>query len=662
MAEGQQGSGEVAVESCGVAEGVSDGEHVDEALRDPGRLEALARSGLSADPDPQLDAFAERVHRWVGAPVALVSLVRPDEQVVPGMAGLPEPWASKRCFPLSHSLCQHVVASGEPLVVPDAREHPLVRDNLAIGELGLVAYAGMPLTDETGHVLGALCAIDSEPWRWTTTQLDMLRDLAVACSTELRLRLSRHAAAVERRHRDELERQQRRTFDQTTALLAASQGFTDTVTVDDVRERISELVTTYLRPSYVGLALLDGHNRLHRTGETRTSGVEDTGPWQPYPLDTATPTATAVRERRIVAYPDRAAFDADHPEPARQLFRDLGLHAVVAVPLPHAGGPLGALALGWDSPRHLAPADLLTITTFAGYTAQALDRARRLHHRDSVAHRLQLAMLTTLPDIPGLVMSARYQPADSRDDVGGDWYDAAPLPDPDHPDGQLLAVSVGDVIGHDLDAATVMGQARSMLRQAAWDHPGEPPSRTLCAFELAAAGLGLRAVGTALLGHLRRSPDGRWSLAWTNAGHPPPILLSPDGSITTLDGHDILFGFPPPPSRSAWPRHDQHRDLDPGSTLFLYTDGLVERRGSDIGTGTERLRHLLDTNRERPPQELVDLAIDVLAPDVPDDVVAFAIRLSADDASGGTAPAAGSPTSFGRRAASAHRDPVREAG
>jgi len=414
----------------------------------------------------------------------------------------------------------------------------------------------------------------------------------------------------------------------TRALLAASQAFTDTVTVEDVRERVDELMTTELRPSYVGLALVDTRGRMHRMGDSRRpGGVEDTGPWLTYDLRTTLPTATAVRLRRVVAYEDRASFDADHPEPARALLRELGLHAVVAVPLMHEGGPLGALALGWDAPHRLGPADLLTITTVAGYAAQAVARARRLHHRDSAAHQLQQAMLTTLPTVPGLVMYARYQPADSREDVGGDWYDAVPVPAPDGPDGRLLAVSVGDVIGHALDAATVMGQVRSMLRQAAWDHPGGPPSHTLNAFERAAEGIGLKAMGTALLAHLRRGVDHRWTMTWTNAGHPPPILLGPSGGTTLLDGHDLLFGFP---GLATAPRRDHHCDLDPGSTVFLYTDGLVERRGSDLDEGTDRLRQLLAENRDLPPPQLVDLAVDTLAPDSPDDVVAFAVRFPED--------------------------------
>jgi hypothetical protein len=113
--------------------------------------------------------------------------------------------ASPRSTPLTHSFCQYVVTSAEPLIVPDAREHPLLRDNRGVHDLGVVAYAGMPLTDETGDVLGSLCAIDIRPRQWTDDELTALRDLADACSTELRLRLVRYEAQVERARRDQLE-------------------------------------------------------------------------------------------------------------------------------------------------------------------------------------------------------------------------------------------------------------------------------------------------------------------------------------------------------------------------------------------------------------------------------------------------------------------------
>jgi GAF domain-containing protein len=598
----------------------------DGALCDPARVLALVESGLSSAPDPGLEALAERVRRRLGVPVALVSLVQPDQQVFPGMAGLPEPWASRRSTPLSHSFCQHVVTSARPLVISDALDHPLVRANPAIADLGVRAYAGMPLTTQDGLVLGSLCAIDTVPRPWTATELESLADLALACSTELRLRLARHDTAIERRHRDELDLVVRRSFDRSQTLLAASQAFTETTTVGDVRNRVSELVATDLQPTYVGLVLLDARNRLRRTQDPRQPpGAEDQAPWNDYPLSTATPSATAVRENRLVHYADRDAFDADHPEPSRQLLRRLGLHACVAVPLPGADSPravLGSVVLGWDAPRHVDPTDLLTITTIAGYAAQALTRARRLAHRVGVAHRLQQAMLTTLPaDVPGLTLAARYRPADAREDVGGDWYDAFARPDQHHPDDQQVTLSVGDIIGHDLHAATLMGQVRSMLRQAAWDHPGQPPSHVLTAFEQASAGLGLSAQGTAVLADLHRSPGRPWTLRWTNAGHPPPVLVDPAGAAELLDRHDILFGL----ARAGSARTDEARTIAPGSTLFLYTDGLIERRGEDIDSGIRRLVDLLEDLAGRAPEEVVDAAVDELGGD-DDDVVALAIR------------------------------------
>src|SRR3982751_5837929 len=131
------------------------------------RLAALLRTGLDAVADPMFDRFAAMVRTVLGVPVALVSLVGPDRQFFPGACGLGDPWAQDRQTPLSHSFCQHVVATAEPLIVVDARTDPRVRGNLAIDDLGVIGYAGMPLTDATGQVLGSLCAIDHEPRTWT---------------------------------------------------------------------------------------------------------------------------------------------------------------------------------------------------------------------------------------------------------------------------------------------------------------------------------------------------------------------------------------------------------------------------------------------------------------------------------------------------------------
>lgn len=164
-----------------------------------------------------------------------------------------------------------------------------------------------------------------------------------------------------------------------------------------------------------------------------------------------------------------------------------------------------------------------------------------------------------------------------------------------------------------------------MLRQAAWDRPRGPPTAILQAFDTANLGLQLGAAGTAVVAHLHHHPDDTWSMTWTNAGHPPPILLAPDGTAEVLAQHDVLFGFP---SLSRLARTDHTRNIPEGATLFLYTDGLVERRGQDIDTGIDALLHLLRRIHSQPVQNIVDTAIATLAPDAPDDVVALAVRFN----------------------------------
>jgi hypothetical protein len=158
------------------------------AVKDSDRLDALRATGLlDSDITPSFDRLARLASHVLNAPVALVSLVDADRQFFKSCLGLPEPWASEREAPLTHSFCQHAVASREPLLVDDAREHELLCDNLAIRDMGVIAYAGIPLIDSDGHALGTLCVIDSHPRHWTTHQVQLLSDLAASVVTEISL-------------------------------------------------------------------------------------------------------------------------------------------------------------------------------------------------------------------------------------------------------------------------------------------------------------------------------------------------------------------------------------------------------------------------------------------------------------------------------------------
>jgi len=149
------------------------------SLRDPDRLSALAATGLlDSDPDATFDLVTRLAAQVLRVPVALVSLVDERRQFFKSQVGLPAPWDEKRQTPLSHSFCQWVVSSEEELVVADARTHPVLRGNGAVADLGVVAYAGIPLTAPSGQPIGSFCAIDGRPRQWTHDELALLRDFA----------------------------------------------------------------------------------------------------------------------------------------------------------------------------------------------------------------------------------------------------------------------------------------------------------------------------------------------------------------------------------------------------------------------------------------------------------------------------------------------------
>src|SRR6476661_6833359 len=158
-------------------------------LSDPDRLEALRSTALlDSPPEEAFDRLTRLASHALDVPVAVVSLVSDDRQFFKSCIGVAEPWASERETPLSHSFCQHAVASGEPLVIEDAREAPLVRENLAVSDLDVIAYAGVPLKTSDGAVLGTFCAIDHAPRVWTEADLAFVSEMAQTVMTEIELR------------------------------------------------------------------------------------------------------------------------------------------------------------------------------------------------------------------------------------------------------------------------------------------------------------------------------------------------------------------------------------------------------------------------------------------------------------------------------------------
>ncbi|WAJ27237.1 GAF domain-containing protein [Antarcticirhabdus aurantiaca] len=156
-----------------------------------GRLDALRRSGLlDRSPEDEFGHLADHVRDVLDVPVAIVTLVDEDRQVFAGHSGLPEPWAGRGETPMTHSFCQHVVDRRAPLVTSDARLDPLLRDNAAIGDIGVVAYLGIPLSLPDGEVVGALAAIDTQPRDWSEADMRRLRSIARTVEKEMAVRIS----------------------------------------------------------------------------------------------------------------------------------------------------------------------------------------------------------------------------------------------------------------------------------------------------------------------------------------------------------------------------------------------------------------------------------------------------------------------------------------
>src|SRR4051794_10480134 len=164
-------------------------------VRDPARLAAVRATGLlDAPPDPALDRLAALAAKGLNAPGSMVSIIDEERQFFASCLGGSEPVAATRQTPLAYSFCQHTVSTREPLVVTDAREHPVLRDNLAVGVMGVVAYAGVPLITREGHALGSLCVIDRRPRAWTSDQITLLSDLGASVVSEIELAVARRAA------------------------------------------------------------------------------------------------------------------------------------------------------------------------------------------------------------------------------------------------------------------------------------------------------------------------------------------------------------------------------------------------------------------------------------------------------------------------------------
>lgn len=345
------------------------------------------------------------------------------------------------------------------------------------------------------------------------------------------------------------------------------------------------------------------------------------GPMPPVPAESPMPLSRALRgAASSLAGPAtyQGPPDSGIAVEQQRLFTATGMHSAVIAPIRGLRDVLGALTLG-RAQRHDAftPADLPLLEDLTRRAGLALDNARLYQRQRKVAETMQRHLLPQLPVLPGLEMTARYVPAPDASSVGGDWYDAFALAAHAH------ALAIGDVVGHDLDAAAGMAQVRNMLRAFAWSHPEAAPSAVVTQLDDAVMHIAEVPMATMILARLTLGSDTLWRVRWTNAGHPPPLLITHDGQTRYLDeAHGILLG-----TGVTRPRPDAVTVLPPRATLLLYTDGLVESPHHSIDHGLDRLRRHAASLAHRPLDSFCDLLLDQVRPsDNDDDVAMIALR------------------------------------
>lgn len=347
--------------------------------------------------------------------------------------------------------------------------------------------------------------------------------------------------------------------------------------------------------------------------------------------------ARAIRETTSVLVESDATEQISAtlaPGAARDLLRELDPASALAVPLRARGRTVGVVSLFRGAGRRaFSTADQSLLEDIGSRAALALDNARLYASQRNVSEALQRSMLTEPPRTDHLQIVVRYAPAGDAGRIGGDWYDAF-LQQSRGPGGHDVVVVVGDVVGHDVEAAAAMGQVRGLLRGIAV-HSGYAPAAVLSGVDEVMESLRLETTATAVVARLERHPrpgadaGEEVVLRWAHAGHPPALLLGPGGDVARLadiDGNDLLLGLDP-----RTPRTEGVAFLAPGSTLVFYTDGLVERRDRDVDAGIDALADLLHVlaPESHDPEELADRLIAGMVEDTPeDDVALLVVRLA----------------------------------
>ncbi|MET9871947.1 SpoIIE family protein phosphatase, partial [Streptomyces sp. NPDC006386] len=370
-------------------------------------------------------------------------------------------------------------------------------------------------------------------------------------------------------------------------VLDLASALTEAVGVQDV----VQLVADEIAPAVGSQALVVLGSRANRLRVLGHRGYPDAHVVERFdgmPLTEPTP-GTQVLKTGVPAFFETQE-QLERLYPARLMTPD-GFAAWAYLPLIAQGRPVGTCVLSYAEPHPFPTEERAVMTSLAGLIAQALERALLYDAKHRLAHGLQEALLPhSLPSLPGIEAAARYVPATQGMDIGGDFYDLV------RTQGMAAAV-IGDVQGHNVTAAGLMGQVRTAVR--AYTAVGQAPEEVMRSTNRLLLDLGSELFASCL--YLRLDPaHGR--AVMSRAGHPPPLLRRPDGRVRVLDlAGGPLLGID---ASAVYPTTEVA--LPPGSLLVLYTDGLVESPGTDFEEALADLGRRLTDAGDRPLDELAD--------------------------------------------------------
>lgn len=554
-------------------------ERSSEILAETGRL--MAETGSV---EQKLDALVRLVAHDFGE-AAVVSLAGPDGLLRRAAVAHPDDPAGERALlrlppAAAGPGVLELLAAGDPVVLPpaDAPEghHALTVPLLVEGRFaGVLSFLALGPVRHHDHTVLELAA-------------------------ELGRRTSLMLEADRRRTR---ERQlQRVTGDLATA-----------GTVDEAGRRLVERLRDILGADAASMYRADAEHGVLRSVVSVGYTDDLLARYATIRADADVPLALAARTGQASWVPDRAEWARRFPDllgPAVAA----GRHACATLPLLSGGVAVGAVYLSFATPRTFPADERAFALAMAAQAAPALERAMAADERRVMAETLQNSLLPpTLPELDRLSLAARYLPGAQGTRAGGDWYDVLPL------DDGRVAIAVGDVVGQGTRAAAVMGQLRSAL--SAYLLEGHDPVRALSHLDRFAHRVPGAAGSTVTC--LVLDPVAG-ALTWARAGHPPPLVLGPDGPRLLEDATGTVLGV-----RGRPPYVAGTARLAPGDSIVLYTDGLVERRGEVVDDGLERLCAAGETAHLLPPAALAEALLAAGLDEGPtDDVALIVARLT----------------------------------